>query len=89
MRIRTSRRLWRNWPARTRPSPRLPRTEDELFDLHQLRHFAQDLGLARRSGRTLTLTAKGRRLLADPDGLWRAVAARLLGDDEFAGDEIY
>ena len=25
-----------------------PRTEDELFDLHQLRHLAQDLGLARR-----------------------------------------
>jgi hypothetical protein len=28
-----------------------PRTEDDLFDLHQLRHFAQNLGLARRSGR--------------------------------------
>ncbi len=64
--------------------PRPPRTEDELFDLHQLRHFAQDLGLARRSGRMLTLTAKGRRLLADPDGLWRAVAAGLLGDHQFA-----
>ena len=60
-----------------------PRTEDELFDLHQLRHLAQDLGLARRSGRTLTLTAKGRRLRADPGGLWRAVAAGLLGDDDF------
>jgi len=63
------------------PSP--PRTENELFDLHQLRHFAQGLGLARRSGRMLTLTAKGRRLLADPDSLWRAVAAGLLGDDQF------
>ena len=63
---------------------RPPRTEDELFDLHQLRHFAQDLGLARRSGRMLTLTAKGRRLLADPDSLWRAVAAGLLGDNQFA-----
>jgi hypothetical protein len=31
----------------------------------------------------LTLTAKGRRLLADPDSLWRAVAAGLLGDDHF------
>jgi hypothetical protein len=63
---------------------RPPRTEDELFDLHQLRHFAQDLGLARRSGRMLTLTAKGRRLLADPDSLWHAVAVGLLGDNHFA-----
>ncbi|MDQ2811112.1 MAG: hypothetical protein M3Z75_04335 [Actinomycetota bacterium] len=63
---------------------RPPRTEDELFDLHQLRHFAQDLGLARRSGRTLTLTAKGRRFLADPGRLWRAVAAGLLSGDQFA-----
>jgi hypothetical protein len=49
----------------------------------QLRHLAQDLGLARRSGRTLTLTAKGRRLRADPGGLWRAGVAGLLGDDDF------
>ena len=54
---------------------RPPRTEDDLYDLYQLRHFAQDLGLARRSGRKLTLTAKGRGLLADPGSLWRAVAA--------------
>jgi len=64
--------------------PRPPRTEDELFDLQQLRHFAQDLGLVRRSGRLLTLTAKGRRLLADPGALWHAVAAGLLGDEHFA-----
>ena len=62
---------------------RPPRTEDDLFDLYQLRTFAQDLRLARRSGRKLTLTAKGRRLLADPDDLWRAVAAGLLGDNGF------
>jgi hypothetical protein len=62
---------------------RPPRTEDDLFDLYQLRHFAQDLGLARRSGRKLTLTAKGRRLLADPGSLWHAVAAGLLGDNGF------
>jgi hypothetical protein len=64
--------------------PQPPRTEDELFDLQQLRHFAQDLGLARRPGGTLKLTAKGRRLLADPGSLWRAVAAGLLGDNDFA-----
>ena len=50
---------------------------------HQLRHFAQDLGLARRSGRKLTLTAKGRRLRADPGSLLRAAAAGLLGDNGF------
>jgi hypothetical protein len=60
-----------------------PRTEDELYDLYQLRHFAQDLGLARRSGRKLALTAKGRGLLADPGSLWRAVAGGLLGDNGF------
>jgi hypothetical protein len=63
---------------------RPPRTEDELYDLYQLRHFAQDLGLAGRSGRKLTLTAKGRRLIADPHNLWHAVAAGLLGDNYFA-----
>jgi hypothetical protein len=63
---------------------RPPRTEDDLFDLYQLRHFAQYLGLARRSGRRLTLTAKGRCLLADPDSLWRTVAGGLLGDNDFA-----
>jgi hypothetical protein len=62
---------------------RPPWTEDDLFDLHQLRRLAQRLGLARRSGGTLTLTAKGRRLLADPASLWRGVAAGLLGDDDF------
>jgi len=63
---------------------RPPRNEDDLFDLHQLRHLAQRLGLARRSGRMLTLTAKGRRLLADRGGLWRAVAACLLDENYFS-----
>jgi len=62
---------------------RPPRTEDDLYDLHQVRHFAQDLGLARRSGGKLALTAKGRGLLAAPGRLWRTVAAGLLGDDGF------
>jgi hypothetical protein len=62
---------------------RPPRTEGELFDLYQLRNLAQDLGLARRSGRKLTLTAKGRRLLADPGSLWRAAAPALLTDNAF------
>ena len=63
---------------------RPPRTEDDLFDLHQLRHLAQRLGLARRSGRMLMLTAKGRRLLTDPGQLWCAVAAGLPGGNDFS-----
>ena len=38
----------------------LPRSEDELYDLHQVRRLAQRLGLIRRSGRTLGLTTNGR-----------------------------
>ena len=61
-----------------------PRTEDDLYDLHQVREVAQQLGLARRMGRKLTLTAKGRRLGGDPEQLWRAVAVFLLaGDSDF------
>ncbi len=64
---------------------RPPRSEDELYDLSLLRELAQDLSLARQAGRTLTLTAKGRRLAADPESLWRVVAADLLdGDDAFS-----
>jgi hypothetical protein len=44
------------------------------------------LGLARRSGGKLALTAKGRGLLADPGRLWRTVAAGLLGDN---GSEVF
>jgi len=62
----------------------LPRSEEELYDLHQLRHLAQRLGLARRSGRKLTLTTKGKAALRDPDNLWRTVAQGLLPDHEFA-----
>lgn len=61
-----------------------PRTEDELHDLHQLRHLAQRLGLARRSGRQLVLTPKGRPALLDSGCLWRAAARGLLPDHEFA-----
>ncbi len=64
--------------------PGQPRTEDDLFDLYQLRHLAQGLRLARRRGRELALTAKGRRLLADPDRLWRAAASGLLGGSDFS-----
>jgi hypothetical protein len=69
---------------------RPPRTEDDLYDLCQLRELAQELGLARQEGRRLTLTAKGRRLAADAEQLWRVVAAGLLENKDafsvFAGE---
>jgi hypothetical protein len=61
-----------------------PRSEDELYDLHQVRHLAQRVGLARRSGRRLGLTSKGRAALADADQLWRLAARGLLPNHEFA-----
>jgi len=61
-----------------------PRSEDELYDLHQVRHLAQRVGLARRSGRRLVLTPKGRAALADGDQLWRTATRGLLVDHEFA-----
>jgi hypothetical protein len=63
---------------------RPPRTEDDLYELHQLRRLAQRLRLARRAGRTLTLTVTGRRLAADPERLWRAIAAGLLDGNDFS-----
>ncbi len=64
--------------------PKPPRSEDELFDLSQVRHLAQRLGLARRSGRKLVLTPRGRARLDDVDQLWRSTARGLLLDHEFA-----
>ncbi len=62
---------------------RPPRSEDDLYDLHQLRHLAQRLGLARRSGRKLALTNRGRAQVGDPGVLWRSVARGVFGDNAF------
>lgn len=61
----------------------LPRSEDELYDLHQVRRLAQRLGLIRRSGRTLGLTTNGRAALDDRDRLWRGTATGLLPAEPF------
>lgn len=61
-----------------------PRSEDDLYDLYQVRHLAQRLGFARRRGRKLTLTTKGRSVCGDVGRLWRSVARGLLPDHEFA-----
>ena len=60
-----------------------PYTETDLYDLHQLRCLASEHGITRRAGRVLTLTAKGRRLLDDPDHLWRFTAATLTDGNSF------
>lgn len=62
---------------------RPPATETDLYDLHQLRSLAAELRLTRKTNRTLTLTAKGRDLLADPARLWRATAPALIGGNKF------
>ncbi len=67
---------WWDWPTP-------PRTEDEFYDLHQVRHLAQRLGFTRRSGRKLMLTAKGRAALDDVELLWRRAARGLLIDHRF------
>jgi hypothetical protein len=61
----------------------LPRNEDELYDLHQTHRLAQRLGALRRSGKMLTLTTRGRALLADPEGLWRAAARAIIPEHPF------
>jgi hypothetical protein len=60
-----------------------PRAEHELYDLHQIRRLAQRLGLARRSGRKLTLTSKGRSALGDTELLLRTIARGLLPENRF------
>jgi len=39
-----------------------------------VRHFAQRLGLARRSGGRLVLTDWSQEALSDPEQLWRSAA---------------
>jgi hypothetical protein len=62
---------------------RPPRSEEDLYDLHQLRRLAQRLRLARRSGRKLVLTSQGRRLLTHRDELWRVTAGGVLAGSDF------
>jgi hypothetical protein len=62
---------------------RPPRSEADFYDLYHLRELTQRVGLVRRSGRTLMLTAKGRAALDDAEVLWRAVARGLIPRDRF------
>jgi hypothetical protein len=65
------------------PLPNPPRGEDDVFELWVLRDLARDLGAVRRSGRRLVATRAGRALAGDAEALWRAVAQRLGGGDDF------
>jgi hypothetical protein len=65
------------------PLPNPPRGEDDVFELWVLRDLARELGAVRRSGRRLVATRAGRALAGDAEGLWRAVAGRLGGGDDF------
>jgi len=57
---------------------RPPRTETDLYDLHQIRDLCQRRGLVRRRGSTLSLTKNGRAVLTDTPALWQLVADKLL-----------
>ena len=61
-----------------------PVHEEELSDLHILRRLAQTLRLARRRGRDLLLTSKGRSLLEDPLTFWRVVPEAFLTGNAFS-----
>jgi hypothetical protein len=68
-----------------------PRSELDLPEAWALRSFVHELGLVRRSGRSLLLTLAGRRLVdADTGSLWNAVAPALIPRDpaEAAAAEI-
>jgi hypothetical protein len=65
------------------PLPNPPRGEDDVFELWVLRDLARDLGAVRRGGRRLVATRAGRALAGDAGALWRAVAGRLGGGDDF------
>jgi hypothetical protein len=65
------------------PLPNPPRGEDDVFELWVLRDLARDLGAVRRGDRRLVATRAGRALAGDAEALWRAVAGRLGGGDDF------
>jgi hypothetical protein len=61
-----------------------PAEEEQLTDLHILRRMTQTLRLARRSGKQLMLTRKGRALLEDPLTTWRMVPEAFLSGNTFS-----
>ena len=60
-----------------------PYWEDDVVPLRCIHDLAGRLKALRRRGQGLTLSPRGRALLADPDTLWRAAAQHLLPLPEF------
>jgi hypothetical protein len=60
-----------------------PRSEVDVHQLCELRAVASGRRLIRRTGRRLIATAKGTRMLADTERLWRELAGTLGGHDEY------
>jgi len=56
----------------------LPSAEDELTALRVTHDLAYRMKALRRCGEDLTLSPRGRALLADPEAMWRAAARALL-----------
>lgn len=60
-----------------------PRSEADLFQLGEVREAATERRWVRRKGRTLVITAAGRRVLADPAALWAGLAETMGGRGSF------
>ena len=60
-----------------------PQSEVDVYQLMVLRARATDYRLVRRRGRLLVATKRGRELLTDDVGLWRAVVRTLGGKKDF------
>ena len=68
-----------------------PRSESDIVELWTLRDLAKQMGVIRRSGRTLLLSTTGKAIHAgDTDTLWQATMSCLAGpaDGEAAAAEI-
>jgi hypothetical protein len=65
------------------PFERPPRTEPDIMELHDLRLLAQRLKLARKQGRTMVITKKGRAVLGDPPAWWRMVPVEIFPHNVF------
>jgi len=62
-----------------------PNREDEVTPLHELHGLLRRLRLVRRTGRRIVVTARGRRLHADPAALLEALVRELLAGESFRG----
>ena len=67
---------WWDWP-------KPPRSESDVHQLSTVRDAVRRLGLVRRRGRRLHLTARGADLLHDPGRLWAAVATETEDGEDF------